>query len=93
MSSLSQYLEARSINQRQFAAMVGVDPSIISRLVADKMRPSLELAAAIQEATSGEVPAVGWVLESARSRTNVHHAQQDDDASDAVQAPVIGEAS
>lgn len=49
------------MSQRQFASLLDVDPSIVSRLVRDEMRPSLELAAKIERFTRGKVKAVSWV--------------------------------
>ncbi len=61
MSTLTEYLEAMSISQKAFADLVGVDRSIISRLSRREMRPSLELAFAIERATGGAVAANSWL--------------------------------
>lgn len=64
MSHLSEYLKQNGISQRSFAATVGVDQSVISRLCADKgdAKPSLALAVRIEHETKGKVPATAWVF-------------------------------
>lgn len=61
MSRFNAYLKTHDLTFRAFAVQVGVDPSIVSKLAAGKIRPSLLLAARIERATTGEVSAVGWV--------------------------------
>jgi DNA-binding transcriptional regulator YdaS (Cro superfamily) len=61
MSKLAAHLNTNGLSQRAFAAIVGVDPSIISRLTRAEMTPSLTLAVAIERATQGAVPAESWV--------------------------------
>lgn len=67
MSILQTYLSNAGMTQREFAAKVGVDQSIISRLSKDVnkggMTPSLDLAFRIQRATRGKVPASSWVAD------------------------------
>lgn len=62
MMTLSEYIAEKKIKQRAFAVTIGVDPSIVSRLTAGAMRPSLELAFAIERETAGAVPASSWVI-------------------------------
>jgi DNA-binding XRE family transcriptional regulator len=61
MTKLAAHLSAVGMSQRAFAAAIGVDPSIISRLSRKEMTPSLTLAVAIERATQGAVPADCWV--------------------------------
>jgi DNA-binding transcriptional regulator YdaS (Cro superfamily) len=63
MSTLNDYLSAKSISQKAFADLLGVDQSIVSRLSRRAMRPSLELAFAIERATDGAVLAGSWLAE------------------------------
>lgn len=62
MSKLKEYLTQRGMSQRAFAACIGVDPSIVSRLTREEMTPSLQLAAEIEAATNGDIPATSWVV-------------------------------
>lgn len=62
MLTLSEFLLQSRIKQRDFAAMIGVDQSVVSRLVRGVVRPSLKLAFQIEGATGGSVPARSWVL-------------------------------
>ena len=61
MQSLADYLGERKIPQKDFAALVGVDKSIISKICAFKIRPSLDIAFRIKRLTGGEVPFEVWV--------------------------------
>ena len=61
MYSLTQHLTSHGLTQRAFAARIGVDPSIVSRLCANLMTPSLHLAIQIERETNGAVPASSWV--------------------------------
>lgn len=61
MQSLADYLEERKIPQKDFAALVGVDKSIISKICACKIRPSLDIAFRIKRVTGGAVPFEVWV--------------------------------
>ncbi|WP_322889328.1 MULTISPECIES: helix-turn-helix transcriptional regulator [unclassified Yoonia] len=77
MSELLEYLRERQISQRAFARSVGVDPSIISRLVGRTMRPSLDLAVAIERQTSGSIMAASWIE---AETAGVEGAQTQEDA-------------
>jgi DNA-binding transcriptional regulator YdaS (Cro superfamily) len=61
MTFLAQHLAEQKISQKAFAVRLGVDPSIVSRLVNNGMRPSLELAVAIERETGGAVTASSWI--------------------------------
>ncbi len=67
MTFLAQHLAEQKISQKAFAVRLGVDPSIVSRLVNNGMRPSLELAVAIERETAGVVTASSWIAEVAAS--------------------------
>ncbi len=54
---LSHYLDEKSLNASAFAAVVGVEPSTVTRLLRGERAPSLALAARIREATGGKVTA------------------------------------
>ena len=60
-AELRQFLSDNEISQRTFAGQIGSKQSIVSRIVAGKIRPGYLLAFAIQEATKGEVSADLWV--------------------------------
>lgn len=62
MSKLKEYLTLNGLSQRAFAECIGVDPSIVSRLSREEMTPSLQLAADIEAATNGDIPATSWVV-------------------------------
>lgn len=60
---LAEHLATENISQRDFAARVGSHQSIISRVINGRLRPTLEMAFAIETATNGAVPARYWVAE------------------------------
>jgi len=60
-AKLDDHLKDEGVSQREFADRVGSKQSIISRIINDKIKPSLRLAVAIEQATSGAVPASAWV--------------------------------
>lgn len=64
MNPLRTYLAAEGVTQVRFAEMIGVQQSMVSRLLKGKARPSLETAVAIERATGGAVPAATWVPET-----------------------------
>jgi transcriptional regulator with XRE-family HTH domain len=61
MSTFSSYIAQTGMSQRAFAKLIGVDPSIVSRLRNGEMTPSLDLAAVIERETGGAVPMQSWV--------------------------------
>jgi transcriptional regulator with XRE-family HTH domain len=71
MTTLAAYLSDQNTSQKAFAVRLGVDPSIVSRLVKDLMRPSLELAVKIERETGGAVPATSWIPEAETANTTV----------------------
>lgn len=63
MQSLAEYLVEKKLPQKAFAADLGVDPSIVSKLCALKIRPGLDMAYRIKRLTGGAVPCEVWVEE------------------------------
>ena len=61
MSDLAIFLGQNGLTQEQFAERIGVDQSTISRLLKNKMRPSLTLAVNIERETGGAIPASAWL--------------------------------
>ncbi|WP_422932361.1 helix-turn-helix domain-containing protein [Sphingobium cupriresistens] len=57
---LKPYLDAQNQTQAEFAERVQTTPATISRLIGGTLRPGLDLALAIEEATGGQVPASTW---------------------------------
>ncbi len=57
---LAQYLDGASINDADFAALIGKDRSIVNKIRNGKLRPTLEVAALIETHTSGAVKMQEW---------------------------------
>ncbi len=64
---LKTYLSDAGLTQAAFAARVNSTHATISRLIAGKFRPSLDLAAAIERETGGKVLAVSWAAPESRA--------------------------
>lgn len=64
MSYLRTYLEQTNTKQSVFAAQIGVTQATVSKIADGTLTPSLRVAAAIEEATSGAVKAVSLILET-----------------------------
>jgi transcriptional regulator with XRE-family HTH domain len=62
MMNLDTYLRTANKTQEAFADEIGVRQATISRLKRGK-RPSLDLAARIERATGGAIPASSWITE------------------------------
>lgn len=62
---LKAYLERHSESQAAFAARINSTPATVSRLVAGTLKPSLDLAYRIQEATAGEIAMDYWASQAA----------------------------
>ncbi|WP_406870605.1 helix-turn-helix transcriptional regulator [Thioclava sp. 'Guangxiensis'] len=60
MEKLRAYITGRSLTLEAFAKSVGCSTVHISTIVRGKKRPSLDLAIAIEDATSGEVRAIDF---------------------------------
>jgi len=61
-TELDAYLKARNIPDSEFAPLIGRDRSMVSKLRHGRLRPTLDLADAIERATSGVVPIRSWLL-------------------------------
>lgn len=61
MQTLADYLVENEIQKKAFAAELGVDPSIVSKICAGKIRPSLDIAFRIKRLTGGKVPFEVWI--------------------------------
>lgn len=61
---LDAYLKQRRITDAQFASVIGRDRSMVNRLRHGTVRPTLELAAAIERETGGHVPMLAWLSEA-----------------------------
>lgn len=61
MTILATFLSRSGISQRAFAAIIGVDLSIVSRLTRGEMTPTLRLAMVIEDARNGDIPARYWI--------------------------------
>ncbi len=60
---LREYRKKHRIKQKDFASLLGVTSTRIHEIEAGKGLPSLDLAARIERATKGAVPAISWVPE------------------------------
>ena len=60
MMTLDAYLKAHKISQADFAAAIGVKQPTVHRWTRGE-KPSLDVAAKIQNETGGEVPVHVWV--------------------------------
>jgi len=61
MTQLQEYLTQNGMRQSAFAGRVGATQATISKLAAGAMRPSLELAVAIERETGGAILAASWI--------------------------------
>jgi DNA-binding transcriptional regulator YdaS (Cro superfamily) len=61
MNKLQLYLETNNVARRDFADLIGVDQSVLSRFCRSLARPGLDKAVAIERLTDGAVPASSWV--------------------------------
>lgn len=62
---LSTYLRDRGISDEDFAPLIGRDRSMVNKLRHGRLRPTLDLADAIERATDGNVPIRSWLLSDA----------------------------
>lgn len=58
---LKTYLKENGESQTDFAARVGTTVPTISRIVSGTLRPALDLAHKIEQATRRQVPTETWV--------------------------------
>lgn len=59
--TLREYLRSTGVRQGDLAATLGVTQATVSRLASGSAQPSIDLAAAIKEATAGAVGFEAWV--------------------------------
>lgn len=75
MNKLQAYLEQSELRPSDLAAAVGTSRGYISDLLSGRrLRPGLTVAAAIERATKGAVPAASWV--ASREHNTVAHCEQ-----------------
>ena len=55
MSTLSEYLKSERISQSAFASQIGITQSVVSKLAAGVVTPSLATALRIEAVTGGKV--------------------------------------
>lgn len=61
---LLSHLRRTGTPARAFAALAGLDPSQICRLISGERHPSLYTAFAIEDASGGDVPARSWLVQA-----------------------------
>lgn len=71
MSKLSTYLAEEGISGRAFAKRIGVHPSVVSKLQAEKIRASIQLAFKIEAETGGKIPVAHWLNVTPAKRKKV----------------------
>lgn len=60
-TDLNRYLNDRGIKDAEFATLIERDRSMVSKLRRGLVRPTLDLAAAIERASDGEVSIRSWL--------------------------------
>lgn len=58
---LAAYMEAKGIKDADFAALIGRERSIVTKIRLGRVRPTVETAVAIEAHTHGAVPVRAWV--------------------------------
>lgn len=61
MNKLAAYLSSTGLSQKQFADLANLHPSVVSKFLTGKVKPSLETAVSIERITRGKVKASSWV--------------------------------
>lgn len=54
-------MEQKGISDAEFALLIGKDRSLVNRLRRGDVRPTLDVAAKIEEVTEGQIPMQAWV--------------------------------
>lgn len=75
MNKLQKHLETNNIGRNEFAELIGVDQSVLSRFCRSLARPGLDNAVAIERATGGAVPASYWVEDYLLDQENASQAE------------------
>jgi ribosome-binding protein aMBF1 (putative translation factor) len=57
---LDDYMTRADVKDADLAAQIERDRSVVNKLRRGTLRPTLEVAAAIERATNGEVPMQAW---------------------------------
>jgi hypothetical protein len=68
-TELDAYLKRNGINDADFAPLIGRDRSMVSKLRRGIVRPTIDLAAVIEEKTQGAVPLRAWVTQAPAEAT------------------------
>lgn len=58
---LAAYMEQAGIKDAEFAALIGRERSIVTKIRLGRIKPTVETAVAIENHTSGKVPVRAWV--------------------------------
>lgn len=61
MATLDQYLRVNRIRGGDFAGLVGIHPTSLSKMRRGRQTPTLAQAFAIEKASGGAVPAASWL--------------------------------
>ncbi|WP_342657111.1 helix-turn-helix domain-containing protein [Sphingomonas sp. NY01] len=61
---LADYMQQERITDAAMASAIGKDRSLVNRLRNGSVRPTIEVAAAIERETGGQVPMQAWVRAS-----------------------------
>jgi transcriptional regulator with XRE-family HTH domain len=80
MNNLQAFITSHGIKQAEFAASIGATQSMVSRLINGAAIPSLSLAAKIERATGGAVPASSWIPEADPTPTDPSTPTEEDAA-------------
>jgi len=75
---LDRYLKRAGIGDADFAERLGCDRSMISKLRRGILRPTLDRAAAIEDATDGAVTMQSWTTHSADDQDAAIPLTEDD---------------
>jgi transcriptional regulator with XRE-family HTH domain len=57
---LSAYMKRERVKDAEFAAAIGKDRSLVTKLRNGSVRPTIDVAAAIERETGGAVPMQAW---------------------------------
>lgn len=58
---LAAYMQSKKIGDAEFASLIGKDRSLVNRIRRGEVRPTLDVAAAIEAQTDGAIPMQAWV--------------------------------
>jgi DNA-binding transcriptional regulator YdaS (Cro superfamily) len=66
-TALDAYMKKQDVGDAAFAALIKRDRSMVSKLRRGVVRPTIDLAAAIETATDGAVPMQAWATADQQS--------------------------